>query len=174
MKPNKVHLTQNARKCSKTIPLKSYLAFKKCIQKLRQNGCLSEEIPLTGDRLFAFAIDGDWVAVAQRQECRNWRGSRIFKIGILDLIPASQFQPPSNRLTIEITPREINWMKTAIEAIAPLLDRPHLPALAGVLTATAIAIFAVGYNDQSKVNLKMETDGTKVNGEFTIDGRQPQ
>lgn len=171
MKMYPVYLDSNARKRSQTLSSKSYLDFNKLIALLRQDGCVTEEIPLAGDRLFAFKVEDDWVALAQRQECRDWRGNRTFNIEVLDVIPATEFDRASNRSTLEPASNATHWIAKVTGAIAPFIRHPNLPVQ--VLVAFgAIAILAVGYNYQGKLNLKMETDGDQVTGEVTIDGRQ--
>lgn len=170
---NRVDLDSNARKRSQILPSKSYLDFNKSIDLLRKDGCLPEEISLAGDRLFAFKVEGDWVALAQRQDCRDWRGNRTFNIEVLDVIPASDFDRSSNRSTLEPASNATHWIAKVTGAIAPFIRRPNLPILV-LVGFGAIAIFAVGYKYSGKLNLKMETDGDRVTGEVTIDGRQSQ
>ncbi|MDY6941302.1 MAG: hypothetical protein SWY16_27060 [Cyanobacteriota bacterium] len=169
-----VKLDSRVRQLSQTLPIKSKLDFEKRLDRLRQDGCLTEELPVAGDRLFAFDIDGDWVAIVQRQECRNWRGSRTIEIEVLDLVAKSEFDRSANRATPESASGGTEWPEKLLNAIALLIHHPHLTIRVGVVVTSAIGLFAVAHQSQGEVKLKMETDGTKVNSEFTIDGRQSE
>lgn len=186
MPKNQVRETKSVRQRSETIRWESYLAYGKQKTQLKRDGRLTEEIPL-GDR-FVFSVDGDWVAVVQRQECRDLLRNRILRITIGELMSVEEFgrwtiensvNSPNRQLVntssaIEPTSGGTDWLANVSGALAPWLKNSHLPILLWVMVAGAIGLLAVGYNYQGQVNLKMETDGTKVNGEFTIDGRQSE
>ncbi|MDY6940664.1 MAG: hypothetical protein SWY16_23775 [Cyanobacteriota bacterium] len=174
MKPNTIRLTKSVRQRSQEILLESDIAFEKCIQALRKDGCLTDEIPLSGNCLFAFCINDDWVAVAQRQEARTLWGSRTLDIDVLDLIRATEFEEPANTAYLDSRAIGIQWLKILLKmvltSVSPFFHRPRLPILMVMAVVAGVLTASDGY--RSKAELKMETDGSRVTHEVSIDRRR--
>ena len=163
----KVTNSERVKKCLQNLSSKTAWKFEQQLNQLREDGYLPEETPIAAsDHLFRFRVDNDWVATAQRPETRTFLGRRTWEIEILELV--SQPQKPSQSLPSKA------WIKEATQAIIALI-RPYLPSILGVITLGtigAIAISAVADNNQGQVDIKLETDGRKINGEVNYDSRQ--
>jgi hypothetical protein len=173
-----VRYGKTAGKLTQSLPLETYLDFDRTLDRLRQDGCLTEEIPL-GDRLFAFEIEGDWVAIAQRQEHRTFWGQRKLRITVAELMPVDEFgrwmlenaaqspSLPSADTTPEPTASRLMGM--LVKAIG-LCPNPLL-----VWVAIPIALTAIALKYPGTVDIQIKTDGDRnVAGEVTIDGRQSE
>ena len=179
-----VRYSQTAGKLTKSLPLETYLDCDRALDRLRQDGCLTEEIPL-GDRLFAFKVDDDWVAIAQWQEHQTWWGQRKLRITVVELMSVEKFgrwilensaQSSSLQLAdTRSTPEAaggINWMGMLVKASGLFFSRPNT-LLVWVAVAIPISLVAIACNYQGTVEIQIKTDGDRnVAGEVTIDGRQ--
>jgi hypothetical protein len=132
--------------------------FQKIYYQLEKDGCLPEEILLPGARRFRFKIDEYWWAIAYRKEIPTLWGGRTFEIEILELRPVSESEKSDDK----------TWIKQAAKIIMPLIFRRCLPPLLAAMTSLAPA----SNNFPGEVDIKTETDGSKVNTEITIDNRQ--
>jgi hypothetical protein len=178
-----VRYSQTAGKFTKSLPLETYLDCDRALDRLRQDGCLTEEIPL-GDHFFAFKIDNDWVAIAQRQEHQTWWGQRKLRITVTELMRVEEFgrwmlqnsvQLPSLQLadsTLEPAAGGTPWMGMLVKAIGLFFSRPNT-LLVWVTVVIPISLAAIACNYKGTVEIQIKTDGDRnVAGEVTIDGRQ--
>jgi hypothetical protein len=139
-------LSDSVSSKSETLSTESFLDFEKQVSYLKENGCLPEEFPVSGNCLFAFNVKGDWIAIAQRDEARTQEGNRQFTIEIVDLMPSAEF----NRSY----PKPAKWLeKTEITSIV----YPYLVRVAVVGFATLLVYILGG-----KVTVEVKPDGNLI------------
>ena len=152
-----VCLSDSASSKSRSLSTESFLYFEQKLGGLQDNGYLSKEIHVPGDGLFAFSIEGGWIAIAQRKENQLQQGDRTFTVEIVDLIPVSEFNKSFNYPKLKLN----NYLK--INEVITLLNSPQVVRIV-IIGITTLLIHTFG----GEVSLKMEPDGNLLINEVTV------